>query len=436
MTLTPTEIGDIVDGFANDARREWDRLATLQKRIDGKLLRTWMPESADGEYRDLFRKASSPWLLYVRDTIAQGCRIKGFSSDSVWEHAWQANNMDGRQGSMIREAVGLGKTFGMAIPDEGGAGVVMRPLSALTTFAVFATPWDDYPEYVLHRYRKGKTNWDGDWFFFDSEAFYQFSGDPRTPRNVRVTRHDLGFTPVVQIVNATAVDGTPQSSVEPAIPVYQRIVDATFTLQMVQRYGAFPQKYMAGGEIATDESGRPLVRTAVDSLLHSPDHETKFGTFQPADLEKVVVALDAHIKHLAAVCQVPPHYLLGAVINMSAEGIAAAESGYYRNIADRKEALGEGFELWLRTAAAILGDNAKDDLAAQIEWHEVVAYQLSQIGDFISKVEPLGASVEKLLSLVPGWTNADVRDALSGRPEAQASIELTTPPPTRLALET
>lgn len=426
MTLTATEIGEIVDGFANDARREWDRLATLQKRIEGKLLRTWMPENADGEYRDLFRKASSPWLTYVRDTIAQGCRLKGFTSATVWERAWQANNMDGRQGSMIREAIGLGKTFGMAIPDENKTGVVMRPLSALTTYAVFATPWDDYPEYVLHRYRRGKSNWDGDWFFFDAEAFYQFTGDPRTPRNVRVTAHDLGFTPVVQIVNATAVDGTPQSSVEPAIPVYQRIVDATFTLQMVQRYGAFPQKWMAGGELAVDENGRSLVRSSVDGLIHASGESgesARFGTFQPADLDKVVAALDAHIKHLAAVCQVPPHYLLGAVINMSAEGIAAAESGYYRNIADRKEALGEGFELWLRTAAAIIGDPAQEDISAQVEWHEVVAYQLSQIGDFISKVEPLGASVDKLLSLVPGWTDKDVTEALDGRP-SQRSIEM------------
>lgn len=422
-------IGELITSKTTEIRAEWARLATLQKRIDGALVRTWMPDNADAEYRDLFRKASSPWLAFVRDCIAQGLLIDGYTSERVWELGWQANGMDGRQGAVNREIVGLGKAFGLALP-AAGDGVVMRPLSAQRTFAAFATPWDEYPQWVLTRLGKLTASfWDSDWLLVDAEAAHYFSGDPRTPQGLRVDRHDLGFTPVVQLSNTLSMAGEPQSSVASAVPIYQRIVDATFTLQMVQRYGAFPQKWMAGGELATDANGQPLVRISSDSLLHASGEggETaRFGTFEPADLNQVVAALDAHIKHLSAVCQVPPHYLLGAVVNMSAEGIAAAESGYFRNVADRQMAIGEGYELWMRTAAAILEDTeAAQATSSQVHWADVSSRSLGQISDAVLKLSTVGAPLELLFAMVPGWSKTDVLEAAAAvREQRQAQAVL------------
>ena len=430
MALDASEIGTLIEGMAQEIRAEWGRLATLQKRIDGKLVRTWMPENADAEYRDLFRKASSPWLAFVRDCIAQGLQVDGHTSEALWADAWQANGMDGRQGAVNREIVGLGKAYGLSLPSEGG-GVVMRPLSALRTYAHFQTPWDDYPQWVLTRLGKqGASFWRSEWLFVDQEAAYWFTGDPRTPENVRVDPHGLEVTPVVQLSNTLSLSGEPESSVASAVPIYQRIVDATFTLQMVQRYGAFPQKWMAGGELAKDENGNPLVRSSVDGLLHASGESgetARFGTFEPADLEQVVAALDAHIKHLSAVCQVPPHYLLGAVVNMSAEGIAAAESGYFRNVADRQMALGEGYEMWMRTAAAILGDEeAAQATSAQMHWADVSTRSLGQISDAVMKLATVGAPLELLFAMVPGWSKTDVIEASRAVRENRAAIEAGT----------
>ncbi len=414
MARSAADIGELIASNSKAIREEWARLSTLQKRLEGKLVRTWMPENADAEYRDLFRKASSPWLLFVRDCIAQGLHIDGYSSERVWRDVWQANGMDGRQGAANREAVGLGKSFLMVLPSS--TGVVMRPLSALSTFAAFASPWDEYPEWVISRIGPQKASyWQSEWLFIDGQASYRFTGDARTPEKVRVTDHELGYTPVVQLSNTLAISGEPQSSVERAVPIYQRIVDATFTLQMLQRYAGFPQKWMAGGEIARDDNGNPLVRASVDSLLHASGdagESARFGSFAPADLNQAVAALDAHIKHLSAVCQVPPHYLLGAVVNMSAEGIAAAESGYFRNIGDRQGALGEGYELALRTGAAIIGDSdAADDIASQVHWADVSARSLAQISDAVVKLATVGAPLELLFAMVPGWSKTDVVEA-------------------------
>jgi hypothetical protein len=431
VALDAVEIGTLAKTLVPAAKKEWARTGFIQKRIEGKLNRTWMPDNADLEYKDLLRKASTPWLLFVRDCIAQGCRIDGYTNEQVWTEAWQASGMDGRQGQLNREVIGLGYSFLATLPAEGG-GVVMRPLSALKTFAQFFDPWDEYPEYVLHLLAgnlsaMGETRW----MLIDKDAVYRFKGDPRRPLELEVAEHGLGFTPVVMIANAFALDGMPESSVAPAIPVYQRIVDATFTLQMVQRYGAFPQKWMAGGEIATDANGNSLVRSSVDGLLHASGdggESARFGSFASADLNQVVAALESHIKHLSAVSQVPPHYLLGAIANMSAEGIAAAESGYFRNIADRQDSIGEGYELALRTAAAILGmQDAADDEQSQVHWADVATHSIGQIADAVVKLATVNAPLEMLFALIPSWSKTEAIEA-AGSARAQAALTAIAAP--------
>lgn len=393
-----------------DARAAWAPLQTLQKHIDGQLLKTWMPDNADAEYRDLLRKSASPWLGFARDAIAQGCIVSGYSNTDLWERAWRANGMDGRQDVVTRDAVGFGRGFVAVLPGADPDSVVMRPMGALDTYALYADPWDEYPEYVLHRRkpRNGRqTFWEGEWMLVDSDGIYRFTGTPATPVDVRFESHELDFTPVVGISNT--LDASPISSIADKVPVYKRIVDATFTLQMTQRYGAFPQKWMAGGDVSPD------LRASIDSLLHAAGEagETaRFGAFPAADLDKVVTALDAHIKHFSAVVQVPPHYLLGAVVNMSAEGIAAAEAGYHRNLSARKKALGEGYELAMRTAAAMLGDeSAAASTSDQVEWENVSSWSLSQVTDAVQKIESMTGPLEQLFRMIPGWTKKDAEEA-------------------------
>ncbi len=405
------ELGQLGASLQQDARAAWAPLQTLQRHIDGQLLKTWMPDNADAEYKDLLRKSASPWLGFARDAIAQGCIVSGYTNTDLWERVWRANGMDGRQEVSTRDAVGFGRGFVSVLPAAGGDGVVMRPMGALDTYAVYEDPWDDYPQYVLHRRkprRSRDTFWQGSWMLVDDTAIYRFTGTPAAPVDLSVEVHDLGFTPVVGISNT--LDPEPRSSIGDKVPVYKRIVDATFTLQMLQRYGAFPQKWMAGGEV--DEN----VRSSVDGLLHAggeAGETARFGAFPAADLDKAVAAVDAHIKHFSAVVQVPPHYLLGAVVNMSAEGIAAAEAGYHRNLSARKKSIGEGYELAMRTAAAMLGeDEAAASATDQVEWENVSSWSPSQVSDFIQKLEMSTGPLEELYRMIPGWTKADAATAL------------------------
>nr|WP_243738981.1 phage portal protein [Microcella frigidaquae] len=421
--LTAVEISTLVDSFFSKARQEWARLETLQKKIDGKLTRTWMPANADMEYKDLFRKASSPWLDFAAAALGQGCRIDGFSDEVVWRQAWQASGMDGRQGHLTRQSISLGYSYLAVIPHRDPEKVLLRPMSALKTFAVYDEPWDDYPRVVLHLVEGSLRDTKSQkWMLITEEGVHRFSGGYKVPGDVEFAPHSLGYTPVARI--GATYDDVPRSIVEPALPVYNRVVDATFTLQMVQRYGAFPQKWMAGGE-ALDEN----VRVAVDTLIQAVgvNGETaRFGSFQPADLDQVVKALEAHIRHMLSILQVPPTYgPFAAMVNMSAEGIAAAEAGYFRHLGDLQDPLGEGYELALRMAGDLLNVDVPDD--AEVSWADVSSRSLAQAADAIQKLASLPSPppLEMLLGLLPGWKPAD---AIAGAQSARAIAPIDVPP--------
>lgn len=458
MPKNAAQIGELLGANQAVMRTEFMRLSMLDRKIKGKLTRTWMPSTADAEYRDLFRKASGPWLEFTRDAIAQGVVCDGYSNDEVWQKAWQANGMQGRQNGIVREVVGLGKSYVLVTPgsvveeieqtgDDGlplvgldnlpvlsqrevadRSTVVMRPLSALQTYAYFADPWSEFPTWVLTRIGPTKpTNfWTSRWLFVDNQAMYWFEGNTNNPSvdTVRTFEHGLDYCPVAQISNTLPAIGEPESSVERAIPIYERIVDATFALEMAQRYASFPQKWMSGGSIASGPAnadgtpGKPAANIAVDSLLQSTDPETRFGNFANGSLADVVVAVDAHIKHLAAVCQVPPHYLLGAVVNMSAEGIAAAESGYFRNIGERQDSMSEGFQLSMRVAADIL-EVTVDAATDEMHFEDVSSRSLAQISDAILKLATLKTPLDKLFQFIPGFTQRDAIDAAASATKAQ-----------------
>lgn len=455
MVMTATELAAAWAPHERAARLELARLSTLDKKIRGGLVRLWTPDDSDLEYKDLQRKSKSPWLDYTATATAQGCRVDGYvgtkgatqEAKVAWERGWQDNGMDGRQNGVTLEAIRLGYSYIVGLPavdkafaevldaegepviDDNGDPVmeevevvdpdrvVLRPASSLQSYAVFDDPFDEYPRYFITRVgKRGQGDfWESSrWMFLDDEAIYYFDGRPSSPNNLQTIEHGRSYTPVALIPNTLPTFGPPESSVEAAIPIYHRIVDATFTLEMVQRYGAFPQRWGSGVVLADGSA-----RVSVDSIITSTDPASRFGNFLQASLSDVVTALDAHIKHLAAVTQVPPHYLLGAVVNMSAEGIAAAESGYFRNIGQRQDALGEGYELAMRIAADYLGlEAAANDTSARIHWEDVSSRSLAQIADAVTKLATLKAPLDQLFRMVPGWTQTDAEAAAKAADKA------------------
>jgi hypothetical protein len=295
----------------------------------------------------------------------------------------------------------------------------MRPEAATNVWARYDDPGDEWPSEVLRVLKKDKL-----WELYDRTGRYTITNKKDVESTVE---HGLDVCPVVQMAGAFDLLGTPMGEIEPVIPIQDRIVDATFNLQMAAKYGAFPQRWIAGlnpgeplrdsdGEIVTDSAGNPVMPTIkayIDHILMASDPDTKFGQFAATDLRQYVEALEAHIRHLAAITQTPPHYLLGSLINLSAEALAAAESGLMRKIAGKQEVLGEGYEQTLRLAAQILGDDAAaQDTTSQVHWQDVESRSLAQTADALVKLGTIGVPRQMLYEMIPGWTETDAKRAV------------------------
>lgn len=414
MALSKADLSEIIhDDVLPAAKSKWAQNNLLSKQLGGLVTKTWTPAGVDAEYSDFLRKSRSPLLDFAAQCIAQGLVIDAHSNPKVWEEAWQAAGMDGRQSALNYQAVAYGYGYLLSFPGDPD-GVVMRPLSVHSTFSTKADPWDDELEFVLHRVKPGKKDGSGQlWRFFDDECMYEIKGRPdQLDGEIVPTEHGLGVNPVTLIQSQFAMDGLPASVVEPGLQAYKRVVDATFTLKMVERYGMFPQKWQAGGVMGVDEQGNALVRPSVDSILHTEEYEAKFGTFAATDMDKAVAAVDHHMQQLAAVLQLPPHYLLGKVVNLSSDALAATETGYSRRIKLLQESMGEGYERALRVAAACIGDEkAAADMAAEVHWTDTSVRSLAQVADAVQKLDAVGADRELLFKMVPGWSAADAQAA-------------------------
>jgi cell division septum initiation protein DivIVA len=421
--LSPAEANEQASELLKVARKEWLRLDRFVRYSRGKQPLPWLPEGVDSEYRDIAVKSATNWIDLVIRSATEGLIVDGYgdSSDSdIWATAWQANGMDAWQHPLHRACGTLGYSYLITLPAADG-GVWMRPEAATSIYAEFADPSDEYPVLALRQVSSDRRGREGRWELLDGDAKYTLTGKMGSADVVAV-EHGLSVCPVTEMRWSMDLLGQPMGEVEPVITVQDRIVDATFTLQMVAKYGAFPQRWIAGlnpGEPLRDDDGNPLldtdgrpimptIKAYIDHILMAVDPDTKFGQFAAADLRQYVEALEAHIRHLAAITQTPPHYLLGSLVNLSAEALAAAESGLQRKIREKREVLGEGYERAMRLAAAILGDDAAaNDMSSQVHWQDVESRSLAQSADALLKLGQLGVPPRMLFQMIPGWTKED-----------------------------
>jgi len=416
-----------VTGKANEVWKSGNlsraKMRRLARYARGQQKLPWLPDSTDGEYREIAKKSASNWIDLVIRSTTQGLFVDGYgdSTDSdLWAQVWQPNGMDARQHALHRAVETLGVSYLLAFPTEED-GVWMRPEAATKLTASYEDPSDDWPVYAVREVVKDKR-----WELYTDEARYTLTG--RMGRNLQLVDtapHGLDHAPVVAMRSSLDLLGDEQGQVEGIIPIQDRIVDATFTMQMVAKYGAFPQRWIAGidmakpledenGDVITDADGNPrypTIKAYIDSILLAADPEAKFGQFAAADLRQYVEALEAHIRHLAAVTQTPPHYLLGSLVNLSAEALAAAEAGLQRKIGEKKVVLGEGYEQAMRLGAVILGEtDAAEDFSSQVRWRDIESRSLAQVADAFLKLTQMGVPVEFLVAKLPGFTGQDVTD--------------------------
>lgn len=412
----------------------------LEQRAEAKVAEAWIrgnnakpskPLQATREYTELGDRAPTPWLGLVVTSVAQSLYAEGHrprqgrEDSKVWRELWQPNGMDARQIPVHRGALGHGLAFVKAKEGTnqltGEKMTSLRGVSAMRMAAFYQDlVLDEFPMFTIEA-EPEKVHGNEGWrvWLTDEEGEYEFvtaSTDGQEKWTyITDERHNAGVPPVVRFANNLDLEGNSHSDITPFIPLASRIDQDTFDRLIVQRFGSWKVRYIAGmAKPSTEEAARlQALALRVEDLLVSPSHETKFGTLDATDLEGYIKARDADIRDLAAVTQTPPHHLLGLSPNVSAEGLVEAQAGLMRKVDERKHLFGESWERVLRLGAHMSGmSDEAADFESQMLWKDTESRSLAQSADALGKLaQMLGVPFEMLWERIPGWTSKDTEDA-------------------------
>lgn len=406
-------VGQGERGRLDDVRRYWTGRQSLPVVI---------PSAAPREVRLMARMSRVNVITLVVETLAQSLAVEGFRGRTEAENAdvwriWQRNRMDARQSALHRAIVGYGVAYGVVTPGEPVP--VIRGLSPRRLTALYSDDDPDWPRYALER-RSGKA-----WRLYDAEAVYELTGEGGTFELLSSAEHGAGRTPVVRYLEvqdpdwddeppdesyASATDSLQPrqviGQVAPLMSVQDQIDLITFNLLVAQHYTAFRQRYVIGW-VAEDEATRMKMGASQVWTFDEDADKIKVGEFTETNLDGYLKSREASFRQAASLSQTPAHELIGELVNLSAEALAAAEAGRDRKVADRQTTIGESHEQLLALAGSMAGIIVPDD--AQVVWRDTGARSFAATVDALGKVaQMLGVPASELWERIPGTSQQDV----------------------------
>ena len=180
----------------------------------------------------------------------------------------------------------------------------------------------------------------------------------------------------------------------------------TFGLQIAQHYGAFRQRYIIGWVAETETDKLNVSASQVMTFDGEPD-AMKIGEFEQTNLDGYIKSREASLRHAATLSQTPVHELIGELVNLSAEALAAAEAGKDRKVEERQALAGESHEQTMWLVGQYIGVDVPDD--AQVVWRDTSARAFAATVDALGKLtQMLKIPPQELWERVPGATRQDV----------------------------
>jgi hypothetical protein len=419
--LDKVEVVDAVRRLLVARKSEGEKLDEIHDYWRGRQDYPVLPANVPREVRHLAKMSRVNLIALVVDVLAQGLFVDGFREPrapendvEVWD-IWQANGMDARQIGVHRATLAYGAAYVLVAPGEPHP--VMRGKSPRQMTAVYDGFDDEWPAYALDVSRDGRMVsyrlYDGEAVYFvvdEVDDLYRMDGCALELSDDAVivgsATHGMGVCPVVRFRNHEDldVDSCLLGEVEPLMPLQDQIDATTFGLMVAQHFQAFKQRYIIGWT-GLDEN--TAAQTSASRLWSFEDTDVKVGEFGEVNLGGYLDSRTATTELLATISQTPPHHLLGKMINLSAEALAAAESGQRRKIAERETTWGESWEQALRLAASAEGVDVADD--AEVRWRDTEARSLAATVDALGKLtQMLGVPAQELWERVPGVSQQDV----------------------------
>jgi hypothetical protein len=337
-----------------------------------------MPVMLDTAERQAFRRylqqSEANWCSLVINAVAERLQITGFrfggSSEAAWD-IWQANGMDAD--AELAQTEGLVSGVCPVLvqqSDRNPTGVEITLESPDQAVVLYAPGTQRIRQAAYKRWENGGGSRTEVVMLPDVIAtWHPNEGEPEVAAN------PTGEVSMVELIPNPQIGAAPLSELRPAVAIQDRINTTIFNRLVASDYGAFRQVWATGVKlmretIGQDEAtGEPIVKpvapydVGANRLLVNENPNGRFGSFPEATLAGYLAAVEQDIQQLAAITQTPPHYLLGQMINISADAIKAAEAGLVSKVRRRALHLGEAWEEIMRLALGIIGDPAATEVS-------------------------------------------------------------------------
>jgi Phage portal protein, SPP1 Gp6-like len=419
--------------------QERERLDNVRRYWKGRQkLPAVIPVGTPGEVRVMERSSRvniMPIVInsLVQSTFVEGFRAKGESDDEAVWSAWQANRMDARQTAIHRAAYAYGTSYAIVLP--GDPEPVIRGVSPRSFTALYGED-PHWPMWGLERCGGGLYK-----LYDDKAYYYVYLGQRASEQDtfIESREHGADVVPAIRFLDEDDLDDEDEveadgdhcppitrGQVAPLMPIQDQIDLTTFGLHIAQHYTGFRQRYIIGWVGDNEAETLKVAANRIIAIDESPEGEdgVKVGEFNQTDLSGFLESREASLRHAATLSQTPVHELIGELVNMSAEALAAAEAGRDRKIAERQTLHGESHEQMFWLVGRYKRVTVPID--AEVKWRDTSARAFAAVVDGLGKIATmLEVPPEELWERIPGTTKQDINRWKKARERGGAFQQMT-----------
>lgn len=400
-------------------------------------------------YRTLMALTDSDWPKLIVDSVEERLEVQGIrfgtaeADDEAWE-IWQENGLDAESSLLHQATLTNGRGYAIVWSDKNDD----KPRITLEHASLCAVEY----EHGSRRNRKaGIRRWrdGGVWYvnLFTQDAVYKFkasgSGD-ELPREGGAKWEEipgselanpLGEVPIVEFAVNRSLRPSPFGEAAGEFEANLRHIDRIhykiFCGLVALTWSGFPLRALIGDPILRDDEGNPIkpFDAIASSVVQLENPNAKLIQLPEANIDNYSPEMD--IKHLAALTKTPAHYLLGEMVNLSADAIRAAEAALIAKARRHMRSLGESWEDVTRLALKVKNpdDVRASDQQAQIIWKDPESRSLAERADAATKLASINMPWQTIASMVLGMTPQEIARADADRGSDVLSALLTPAPP-------
>lgn len=408
-------------------------------------------------YRMLMELSGSNWPGLIVSAVEERLEVQGIrfgdstqDDEEAWE-LWQENGLDAESSMFHDSILTTGRGFAVVWGDGSADPNPRVTLEHSSMCIVEYEPGSRKRKGALRRWTDGE-----DWYanLYTEEALYKFVSrgenlpdqpDGWQKRDVPGENwplpNPLTEVPVVEFaVNRTlrpSTYGTACGEFSTNLRHIDRINYKVFSGLVALTWSGFPLRYVIGDPIlyekdseGKDNKSKPVkpFDSLASSVAQFANPDAKVGQLPEANMQNYVPEMD--IKHLAALTKTPAYYLLGEMVNISADGIRAGEGGLISKVRRHHRTLGESWEDTTRLMFKVKDpqDPRGQDQQAQVIWRDPESRSLAERADAATKLASVNMPWQAIAEIVLGLTPQEIRRIGAERDTEQVIGALTQPP--------